>query len=122
MTPAHFGADPAVIPTFLMSRFARSEIKVALSGEGSDEIFGGYPTYIGAGLAEYYLRLPQFVRGGLLRRLGRSLPASSGAVPVGMFLRRFLENAEREVEGDACRHAFGKCCDRLTDDACAALP
>jgi len=104
-------ADPAVIPTFLMSRFARSEIKVALSGEGSDEIFGGYPTYIGAGLAEYYLRLPQFVRGGLLRRLGRSLPASSGAVPVGMFLRRFLENAERDP---AERHAiwFGMCSPR----------
>jgi len=86
-------ADPAVIPTFIMSRFARSEIKVALSGEGSDELFGGYPTYIGAGLAGHYLRLPAFVRREL-QRLGRSLPASSGAVPIGMFLRRFLDNAE----------------------------
>jgi len=36
-------ADPAVIPTYMISRFAREHIKVALSGEGSDELFGGYP-------------------------------------------------------------------------------
>jgi asparagine synthase (glutamine-hydrolysing) len=87
-------ADPAVIPTFLMSRFARSQIKVALSGEGSDELFGGYPTYLGARLAEHYLRLPEFVRRGLSRQLDRLLPVSSGAVPVGLFLRRFLQNAD----------------------------
>ena len=95
-------ADPAVIPTFLMSRFARSQIKVALSGEGSDELFGGYPTYIGAQLAAYYLQLPSFLRRGLLERLGTHLPVSSSAVPAALFLRRFLENAEA---APAQRHA-----------------
>jgi len=96
-------ADPAVIPTFLMSRFARSQIKVALSGEGSDELFGGYPTYIGAQLAEHYLRLPDFVRHGLLQPASRLLPNSPNAVPLGMFLRRFLQNAERQP---AQRHSL----------------
>ena len=89
-------ADPAVIPTFLLSRFARTEIKVALSGEGSDELFGGYPTYMGARLAEYYLRLPRLLRRQFFDRLKRFLPVSSTAVPKGLFLRRFLTHAERD--------------------------
>lgn len=88
-------ADPAVIPTFLLSRFARSEIKVALSGEGSDELFGGYPTYLGAHLAEYYLRLPGFLRHQFFDRLRNLLPVTSSAVPAGMFIRRFLAHAEK---------------------------
>jgi asparagine synthase (glutamine-hydrolysing) len=89
-------ADPAVIPTYLVSRFARSEIKVALSGEGSDELFGGYPTYLGARLAESYLRLPRFLRRQFFERLKRFLPVSSGAAPLGMFFRRFLTHVERD--------------------------
>jgi asparagine synthase (glutamine-hydrolysing) len=89
-------ADPAVIPTFLLSRFARRHIKVALSGEGSDELFGGYPTYLGAQLAEYYLRLPHVLRRQFFDRLRRFLPVSSTAVPKGLFLRRFLTHAERD--------------------------
>jgi asparagine synthase (glutamine-hydrolysing) len=87
-------ADPAVLPTFLMSRFARSEITVALSGEGSDELFGGYPTYIGARLADYYLRLPRVLRERVIRPIGERLPVSSSAVPLGLFLRRFLAQAD----------------------------
>jgi asparagine synthase (glutamine-hydrolysing) len=89
-------ADPAVLPTFLMSRFARREIKVALSGEGSDELFGGYPTYLGARLARHYLRLPGLVRRGLAASLAQVLPDSSSAVPLGWYLRRFLAHVERE--------------------------
>ncbi len=88
-------ADPAVIPTFLLSRFARQDIKVALSGEGSDELFGGYPTYLGARLAEGYARLPRFFRRKVTGRLSRFLPVSSSAVPTGLFFRRFLAYAER---------------------------
>jgi asparagine synthase (glutamine-hydrolysing) len=88
-------ADPAVIPTYMISRFAREHIKVALSGEGSDELFGGYPTYIGARLADYYLKLPRVVRRQIFGRLERFLPVSSGAVPLGLFLRRFLRHAEQ---------------------------
>jgi asparagine synthase (glutamine-hydrolysing) len=38
-------ADPASIPLFSLSEFARQNVTVALSGEGADEIFGGYPIY-----------------------------------------------------------------------------
>jgi asparagine synthase (glutamine-hydrolysing) len=89
-------ADPAIIPTYLLSRFARQHIKVALSGEGSDELFGGYPTYLGARLAAYYARLPKFLRRQFCARIREWLPVSSNAVPKGQFLRRFLTHAEKD--------------------------
>jgi asparagine synthase (glutamine-hydrolysing) len=45
-------ADPAVLPTYLISRFARNSITVALSGEGADEFLGGYPRYTWATRAQ----------------------------------------------------------------------
>ena len=96
-------ADPAVLPTFLLSRFARQHIKVALSGEGSDELLGGYPTYIGAWLAGHYLRLPHFLRHQFFARLKRFLPLSTGAVPLGWYLRQFFDYVEKTP---AERHAI----------------
>ncbi|MGZ4810670.1 MAG: asparagine synthase (glutamine-hydrolyzing), partial [Thermoanaerobaculia bacterium] len=55
-------ADPAILPTFLLARTARQHVKVILSGEGADELFGGYPTYIGHKIAPYYDAMPSFVR------------------------------------------------------------
>jgi asparagine synthase (glutamine-hydrolysing) len=94
-------ADPAIIPTYLLSCFAREHIKVALSGEGGDELFGGYPTYLGARAAEYYLMLPEFLRRQVFDRVRELLPVSSDAVPKGLFLRRFLTHAEKDP---AVRH------------------
>ncbi|HZT68521.1 MAG TPA: asparagine synthase (glutamine-hydrolyzing) [Terriglobia bacterium] len=94
-------ADPAIIPTYLLSCFARRHIKVALSGEGGDELFGGYPTYLGARAAEYYLKLPTVLRRQVFDRLRELLPVTSNAVPKGLFLRRFLTHAEKNP---AVRH------------------
>lgn len=43
-------ADPAVLPTLLLSRFARGQVGVALSGDGADELFAGYDTFLAARL------------------------------------------------------------------------
>lgn len=88
-------ADPAIIPTYLLSRFAREHVKVALSGEGSDELFGGYPTYIGDVLVPYYRRLPSRWREIVHERLQPLLPATSGAAPIGIFVERFLRHADK---------------------------
>ncbi|MCS7151850.1 MAG: asparagine synthase (glutamine-hydrolyzing) [Endomicrobia bacterium] len=54
--------DSSIIPTYLISKSARKSITVALSGIGGDELFGGYPRYIGAYLAQKYIKIPLFLQ------------------------------------------------------------
>src|SRR5256886_11669216 len=50
--------DPAILPTFLLAEAAREHVKVVLSGEGADELFGGYPTYLGHKAAGLHRSIP----------------------------------------------------------------
>ncbi|HKW13490.1 MAG TPA: asparagine synthase (glutamine-hydrolyzing) [Candidatus Krumholzibacteria bacterium] len=65
-------ADPSAVPMMAISRIAREHVKVVLSGEGSDELFGGYPRYQGEMMAGSALLPPQ----SLARSLARALPLS----------------------------------------------
>ncbi len=85
-------SDPAVLPTLLVARAARQHVRVVLSGEGADELFGGYPTYIGHALAPRYQRLPRSVRRILELWLSRT-PASRRKVTLDFLLRRFVAAA-----------------------------
>ena len=86
-------ADPAWIPTALLARRASQEAKLALVGEGADELFGGYPTYLGASLAERFGQLPSWTR-KLVRRAVESLPPSEKNMTVSFLLKRFVQGAE----------------------------
>lgn len=83
-------ADPAWVPTALLARRAARDVKIALVGEGADELFGGYPTYFGAGLAERYSRLPASLRRAL-RGLVESFPPSDKKVTLSFLLKRFVQ-------------------------------
>jgi asparagine synthase (glutamine-hydrolysing) len=85
--------DPAILPTYLLAEAAREHVKVVLSGEGADELFGGYPTYLGHQVAGLYLRLPVPLR-ALVRSLVSHLPVSSGKVTLEFLLRQFVAAAE----------------------------
>jgi asparagine synthase (glutamine-hydrolysing) len=85
-------ADPAWIPTSLLARRAAKEIKMALVGEGADELFGGYPTYIGAWAAERFEQLPSWLRFAI-RGVVEALPPSEKKVTISFLLKRFLEGA-----------------------------
>lgn len=92
-------ADSSAIPVYYLSQFARKHVKVVLSGEGGDEIFGGYQTYVASKLAHWYRRLP-----GLLSR--RLVPAVVDRLPVSHRRLSFDYKAKRFVRG-ALRGAAG---------------
>lgn len=86
-------ADSSQIPTYLVTRMARGEVTVALSGDGGDELFGGYTRYVlGARLARWIETAPMMIRKGLARGLAAIPPGSwDGAYRrVAPFLPGFL--------------------------------
>src|SRR5207249_6573742 len=75
--------DPAILPTYLLAEAAREHVKVVLSGEGADELFGGYPTYLGHKAAGLFRRTPGRA---VLRWLVNRLPTSTGKVTIEFML------------------------------------
>ncbi len=86
-------ADPAVLPTWLLARRASKDVRVVLAGEGADELFGGYPTYLGHKFAPIFGGLPSPLRRGISRAVGL-LPSSQSKVPLEFLLKRFVTGAE----------------------------
>jgi len=91
-------ADPAILPTFLLARAAREHVGAVLSGEGADELFGGYPTYLGHAMAPRFNRLPRPIRSALAS-LADFLPLSQSKVPLEFLLKRFVAHADKDVLG-----------------------
>jgi asparagine synthase (glutamine-hydrolysing) len=87
-------ADVSIFPTYLVSELARREVKVVLSGDGGDEILGGYDTYLADRLDRYYRVLPESLR-------LKGLPALARRIPPGPAKKGLLNKARRFVEGAA---------------------
>jgi asparagine synthase (glutamine-hydrolysing) len=86
-------ADPAWLPAALLAKRAAQDIRLALVGEGADELFGGYPTHLGAGLAERFARLPGWLKAAI-RRVVEALPPSEKKVTISFLLKRFVQGAD----------------------------
>lgn len=67
-------AEPSDIPIYLLSVEARKTVKMVLTGEGSDEILGGYPKHVYERYAQYYQMIPEFIRSSLFEPVTNSLP------------------------------------------------
>ncbi len=80
--------DSSALPTYLVSELASQSVKVVLSGEGADELFGGYYTYVADRLAPW-LRLPARVSRPLVERI----PASTRRVSLEYMAKRFVAAA-----------------------------
>jgi len=89
--------DASIIPTYLLSEFTRRHVKVALGGDGGDELFAGYPTLQAHRLAAYYLRAPRVLREGVVEPLVRRLPVSRGNLSFDFRAKRFVGGARYPV-------------------------
>ena len=86
--------DPAVLPTWLLADAARKHVKVILSGEGADELFGGYPTYLGHKYAEQWQRIPRPFR-SIVGWAADRWPSSTGKMTLEYMLKQFLAASGR---------------------------
>jgi asparagine synthase (glutamine-hydrolysing) len=104
-------AEPSDIPIYLLAREARRTVKMVLTGEGADEVLGGYPKHVYERYAAAYQRLPHWLRRGVIEPAVRTLPyrfhrAKTAIVNLGIESR--MQRMPRW---------FGA----LTNDGCARL-
>ena len=83
-------ADAGALPVWFLSKMTKANATVALSGEGADELFGGYLTHRASLLARYARLVPSPVL-GLLSAVARRLPVSDEKIGFDYKLSRFLE-------------------------------
>ena len=84
--------DASVLPTHLLSRFARERVTVALGGDGADELMAGYPTFTAERAARLFDRLPRFAR-ELVRRAAEQLPVDHRNLSFDFKAKQFLRGA-----------------------------
>jgi asparagine synthase (glutamine-hydrolysing) len=83
--------DSSSLPVWYLSKMCREHVTVTLSGEGADELFGGYLTYQADRLRRLALRAPAALRGLALAAARRFLPVSEDKISVEYMVKRFLE-------------------------------
>jgi asparagine synthase (glutamine-hydrolysing) len=85
-------ADAGALPVWYLSKMTKSEVTVALSGEGGDELFGGYLTYRADRLARHLRRFPAGSRRFVLACL-RRWPVSDDKISLEYMAKRFVEGS-----------------------------
>jgi asparagine synthase (glutamine-hydrolysing) len=86
-------ADAGALPVWYLSRMTRRHVTVALSGEGADELFGGYLTYVADRLVRPLRLVPGAVRRLMRGALERCLPVSDDKISLEYKLKRWIDGS-----------------------------
>ena len=84
--------DASILPTHLLSRFAREQVKVILGGDGADELLAGYPTFKAEHAAGLFRRLPRSAQSLAGAAVGR-MPVNHDNFSLDFKLKQFLRGA-----------------------------
>ena len=90
-------SDPSLVPTYLLSRFTRKHVTVALGGDGGDELFAGYPMYAGLRWGEFYKWLPLPLRQRVVEPIVRRLPVKTKNLSFDYKALRFVTGAKYDT-------------------------
>lgn len=91
-------SDPSIIPLYFLNEMASKDVTVILSGEGADELFGGYEWYQPSKKLNSYRRLPKAVQ--------HTLAQVSNALPQSNPYRKFFQKAIQPIEERFIGHAL----------------
>lgn len=90
-------SDGSLLPTFLLSKFVRKHVTVALGGDGGDELFAGYPMYYGHKMARLYDSIPRFVRSGVIEPIVNNLSVSTDNLSFDYKAKRFVSASKYDL-------------------------
>jgi asparagine synthase (glutamine-hydrolysing) len=90
-------ADGSIYPTYLLARFAREHVTVALSGDGADELFAGYPTYFAHAISRTLPSLVTTLLGKSATAAHRFLPVSYANLSTDFKLKKFLDGMDADL-------------------------